>query len=71
MTAKNIINSFKTMGVFPLDRNAVHMPIVKSSPVINLAKDCGIAYIPLYSTATKRSYSSVSQLSTQSSTSDG
>ena len=43
MTASNIAHSFRTTGVYPLNRDANKMPI-KSPKVTSLAKDCGLAY---------------------------
>lgn len=50
MTAPNIIAGFRTCGVCPFNRNAI--PLSKSvfKPE-SLAKDTGLAYIPLYSPA--------------------
>jgi hypothetical protein len=50
MTNANIAHAFRTAGVYLLNRDAIKFPI-KSSAHHNLAQDCGIAYIPLYSPA--------------------
>ena len=52
MTMKNIVNGFKVTGVYPLNRYAIKLPSGSSQTTFrpeNLAKESGLAYIPLYS----------------------
>ena len=57
MTMTNITSGFKVTGVYPVNRDAVHVPGPGSSgPQLSLPEATGLAYIPLYSPA-KRSRS--------------
>ena len=53
MTMTNITSGFKVMGVYPVNRDAVHVPGCSGSQ-LSLPEATGLAYIPLYSPA-KRS----------------
>jgi len=50
MTAPNIIAGFRTCGVCPFSRNVIPVSKSEFKPEL-LAKDTGLAYIPLYSPA--------------------
>ena len=57
MTIKNITSGFKVTGVFPVDRFAIKLP-EDTKPVFKpeaLAVQSGLAYIPLYSPAYRKS----------------
>ena len=60
MTIPNIMSAFCTTGVYPFDRNAIE--VIDSTPHINnpisLTKRTGLAFIPLYSPASKSSTTS-------------
>ena len=52
MTMKNILNGFKVTGAYPVNRYAIRLPNESSQPTFrpeDLAKESGLAYIPLYS----------------------
>jgi hypothetical protein len=51
MTMKNVIVSFKVTGIYPFNRNAIHVPgeNYKEFRPEKLCKQTGLAYIPLYS----------------------
>ena len=52
MTMKNIVSGFKVTGVYPVDRHAIKLPSERSQQSFrpeSLAKESGLAYIPLYS----------------------
>ena len=51
MTVQNIVGGFKVTGIFPLNRNAVKLPEQIHE---KLAKQSGLAFIPLYSPARPR-----------------
>ena len=53
MTMTNITSGFKVTGVYPVNRDAVHVPGCSGSQ-LSLSEATGLAYIPLYSPA-KRS----------------
>lgn len=52
----NIISGFRSTGVFPFDRTAIHVPGLEkeNKDTDSLAISSGLAYIPLYSPAPQR-----------------
>ena len=51
MHPSSIISGFRSTGVYPFDRNAIHVPALDegSEDRESLATPSGLAYIPLYS----------------------
>ena len=47
----NIISGFRSTGIYPFDRNAIHVPDLEEENDVqeSLAIASGLAYIPLYS----------------------
>ena len=54
MTPKTIVASFRATGVYPFNREAIHVPEV-SKPTCDRLDTGVISYLPLYSPAPKRS----------------
>ena len=56
MDPSNIISGFRSTGIYPLDRNAIHVPALdeESEDQESLATSSGLAYIPLYSPVPRR-----------------
>ena len=50
MTPRNIVSGFRTTGVWPINRNAIVLPMDPS----NLAAKSGVAYIPMFTPAKRR-----------------
>ena len=50
MTPRNIVSGFRTTGVWPINQNAIVLPMDPS----NLAAESGVAYIPMFTPAKRR-----------------
>ena len=49
MSMKNIMGGFKICGIFPFNRDALRLPLQQQSESVDqLAKESGLAYVPLF-----------------------
>lgn len=64
MTPENVTAGFRATGVFPLNRNAIHIPGQESECDTPIRAGKSITYLPLYSPAPPPKYSALASLST-------